>query len=335
MSVFANPEAKKEPKKMLQLSKDPSGKHFCEINFSSLDLIQTCLRKSYYMLDQQLRKEDEAAALSFGTAIHKALEFWYELPQDQRELPSKYKEAAELIGFGHLIPEAESVGALGAIKRFYDSARVGLANIDSSDKRSISNGIKILTAYFKHYANDGLEVYRDKDGPAIERRVSFTIFDSPGLKIDYFGTIDLILQNKETGIVMVADHKTTHALGTEFYQRCKPNWQYCGYVLAAQKVLGLSTNQFMVNGIQVAKTKQEFARQVVSFDESDFADFKLALVTRVKQYIYAKENNEWPMTAPGPCSNYGGCQFLKVCEVPDSIKQNVINANWTSQIAKP
>lgn len=313
---------------MLSLTKDSSGKYFCEINFSSLDLIQTCLRKSYYVLDQQLVKDEEAPALSFGTAIHKALEYWYTLPVSERELPSKYKEHAELIGFGHPIPEAETVGALGAIKRFYEAGRIGLANTDATDKRSLANGIKILIAYFKHYANDGLEVYSDKDGPCIERKISFTIYDSPELKIDYFGTIDVILQNKETGIVMVADHKTTHALGSEFYQRCKPNFQYCGYVMAAQQVLGLSTDKFMVNGIQVVKTKQEFARQVVSFDEGDFNDLRMAVLTRVKQYIQAKEAGYWPMTAPGPCSNYGGCQFLSVCSIPDSIKKNVIQANW-------
>lgn len=313
---------------MLQLTKEPSGKYLCEINFSSLDLIQTCLRKAYYILDQGLIKDDEAQALSFGTAMHKALEHWYELPIEQRELPAKYKEAAELIGYGHSVPEAETVGSLGSIKRFYDSARISLASVDATDKRSISNGIKILTAYFKHYANDRLEVYRDKDGPCIERKVSVELFDSEELKITYFGTIDVILENKETGIIMVADHKTTAALGAEFYNRCKPNHQYCGYTWAAREALGIPTDKFMINGLQVAKTKQEFARQVVSFSDDDFEEFKSAVRVRVRQYITAKENNEWPLASPNACSMYGGCAFISVCSAPKSIRQSIINAGW-------
>lgn len=314
-----------KPKRMLAVRKE-NGRTVVEINYSSLELIQTCLRKAHYSLNQKLKLDDDAPALLFGKAIHGGLEHWYTLPLTERKLDDKLRETAEGYAYGHGI-DIETSGALESIRRFA-LACIGKLPADD-DKRSLTNGIKILRAYFKTYADDMLVVARDEHGPIIERDFEFTIWDEPDLLIRYFGTIDVVLENLQTGLKMVADHKTTSSLGTEFYARCKPNPQYTGYVMGAQRCLGINTELFMVNGLQVAKTMQQFARQVTRRTEEDFAELKRTVVHNVKRWL-AAEADGYPQSAPNPCSMYGGCQYLTVCEIPEKLRESVIRSKWPS-----
>ncbi len=301
------------------------------INSSSLDLIATCLRKAHYSLDLELKGTDEAPPLVFGTAMHKILEPWYSLPTEDRELPASQRERAELLAHGHGLDEP-TTGPLECLRIGHAYAWGKLSN-DEGDKRSHQNLSKIARAYFKHYAKDMLEVARDVEGkPLIERNFEFLMHEEPGLEIRYFGTIDVILRNRQNGLLLVADHKTTAALGQEFYARCKPNPQYTGYVWGARECLGIETDLFMVNGIQVAKTKQEFARQITNRTAEDFEELRLSVVEITKRWLTAPAHG-WPMNAPTPCSQYGGCQYLSVCEVPASMKMSVIRAKWPGVVS--
>lgn len=320
-----NVKAKKE---MLSVRTEGE-KTVVRINFSSLDLINTCLRKSKYVLDDQLASDEEASALTFGTGIHKALEHWYSLMPEQRDdMSAREREQAEMMSLGqHVDPSTN--GCLEAIRKFVEACKP-IMSIPETDKRSVHNGVKILQAYFKHYAKDRWHVYSDAAGPMIERLIAFTIHEDANLKIEYFGTIDVVLENLDTGIKLVVDHKTTAQLGQPFYSRIKPNHQYTGYVQAARMVLGIDTNSFMVNGIQVAKTKSEFARQITERNDEDFEELRISVVNAVRNYLHAKATNAWPMTAPGPCSNYGNCQFLEVCSVPNKLKHAVLSSKYNN-----
>ncbi len=323
----------KTPKEMLSLEIEPSGRIVARINFSSLDLINTCLRKSKYILEDKLQAEEEAAALTFGTATHKALEHWYTLmPEERDTMTPKHKEIAEMLALGvadYPVDIVDNSGCLSAIRKFVEAAHP-LRFTPDNDKRSILNGVSILQAYFKHYAKDRWHVYSDKDGPMIERLISFVLVDEPMLHITFFGTIDVVLENLDTGIKLVTDHKTTAQLGQPFYSRIKPNHQYTGYVLAARTVFGLDTNSFMVNGIQVAKTKQEFARQITERNEEDFEELRISVVDAVLRYARARQTGHWPMTAPGPCSNYGNCQFIDVCGVNSKLKYAILSSKYSN-----
>lgn len=318
--------AGKRKKRMLEVSRQ-GDKTLVVINYSSLELIQTCLRKAYYNLQLGLVTED-APALAFGSAIHKALEHWYTLPLGQRTLPTGQKDRVELMAYGHHL-DMPLQGPAESCRQFVLSGRRMLGGLDDGDKRSLTNGLKILQAYFRRFSDDRFEVARDADNqPLIERSFEFQIYDSPGLEIRYHGTIDVVLRNIDTGVLVVADHKTTSQLGTEFYNRCKPNPQYTGYVWGAQQCLGLDTNMFMVNGIQVAKTKQEFARQITQRTKEDFDELRASVVEQVHRYLHALRYDNWTQSAPNPCSIYGGCAYLPICEVPKQLRSSVIKAKW-------
>lgn len=315
------------PKRMLELKKLESGKYQIEMNFSSLSIVQECLRKAQYRLLNKYVNEDDSEAQSFGKAIHKALEHWYMLPEENRQLTDKELKMIDSL-VGGLIPESVYPTALDSIFEFVKAGE-SLRWLDAGDKRSLDNGIKILKAYFKHYADDGMEVYRDHAGNAfVEKMAEGKLYEDDKLIIIFHGQIDLVLRNKITGIVSIADHKTTAALGKDFYNRISPNHQYTGYVWAANNLLGLQTDSFLVNGIQVAKTKSEFARQLTTISEDDYQEMISAYVEASYRLIGAYESGNFPMTAPNPCASYGGCQYLDICSAPKALQKNILENKY-------
>lgn len=276
----------------------------------------------------KLRSEDEGDALVFGKAIHKALEHWYSLPEDYRQLTDKELSMVDSVVNGGLIPEGPYPTALDSIFEFVKHAEP-LRWLGDEDKRSLANGVKILKSYFKHYANDGMEVVRDESGqPLIEKQVEFTLYEDSEIVIVFHGQIDIVLRNKISNTIHYADHKTTANLGKDFYNRINPNHQYTGYVLAGQICLGIDSSSFMVNGIQVAKTKSEFARQFTERSSDDFAEMKDAYITAVRELLACIESGAFPMTAPNPCSAYGGCQYLDVCSAPAKLRKNILEGKY-------
>lgn len=319
---------KKSPKEMLSLTWEkvdymsPDRPVF-KINFSSLDLIQTCKRKAQFVLNKSLTSNEESSATLFGSAVHKALEAWYSSDKKARKLRSSDCYEA---GCGWAENHEGCARCVG-LYSFLEAAKP-LLGLDLSDKRHPYNGLKILNVYFDKYLDDPFEVYCDDKGPVIERRFEFTLINESKLKVIYFGTIDAVLRNIETNTILVADHKTTSALGSEFYNRLKPNHQYTGYVMGANRALGIDTNLFLVNGIQVAKTKCDLARQITQRDEEDFQSLTEAVRFACDDYLKCLAQQVWPQTAPGPCTQWGGCQFRPICEVPKILQNNVIEAMY-------
>lgn len=323
------PKELEKPKRMLGLSKLPDGRDLVEINFSSLSVINDCLRKAEYSLIRKLRADTESEALTFGKAIHKALEHWYYLPSHLRQLTNKESEIADtLIGSSVGVDIGPYETALDSINTFVVEAQ-SVRWLASEDKRSLANGIKILKAYFKHYADDGLEVHRDESGkPYVERECEFIMHEDENKVIKFHGTIDIILKSTISGQLFVADHKTTASLGSQFYNRIKPNHQYTGYIWAARECLGIDTDSFLVNGIQVAKTKSEFARQPTQRNEEDFQELKLAMIDASERILKAVRTNEYPMTSPNACTNYGTCSYFDICSAPKGLRENIIKSKY-------
>ncbi len=158
-----------------------------------------------------------------------------------------------------------------------------LTHLPHDDKRGLQNGIKILNLYFDEYLDDPFEILNHPEhGLMTEKNGEMLIyqhmFHDKTIEIWFHFQIDAIFQNTDTKIILTVDHKTTSSLGSDFYNRIKPNFQYIGYTYATRKHFGIAANAFMVNGIQIAKTKQAFARQVIHVTDDDIAEFKQALL---------------------------------------------------------
>lgn len=319
-----------DDKEMISVTND-SGKTTVKINSSSLSVLQECPRKSNYLLYNKFHKKSQSPAVLFGSAIHAALEVFYNSSRADRTLPKNYKT---------VIQDLENMEApedhllYKSAKAFVDKAEP-LRNIPPSDKRSLQAGLWSLAHYFETYIDDPFVVMEDKDGPIVERRVEYKLYESEKMDIVYFGTIDVVLKNQRTNQILVCDHKTSSIVGNDFFNRLKPNHQYTGYLLGAKECLGIKTDSFLVNCIQV-KPKPvtsrgkppHFLRQVTRRDETDYVEFRQAVMYWVRQYLDWIAGDYWPLGHTNACSSYGGCQYLSVCSAPTEIRDNIINAEF-------
>jgi hypothetical protein len=323
---------RQKAKEMLTV-REEGGVTYVKINSSSLQLIQECLRKSRYALHEKWKPEGESPALTFGSAIHKALEIYYRGDVADRKLPS----LSDLESLAFNAPTDD----LGLIERaivgFVEKAQP-LTQLPDSDKRSILNGIWILHSYFKTYLDDPYIIHHDAEGPFTERTFTLNIFKDASLIIDIFGTIDFIFRHVTNGNIIVGDHKTNSALnfgGSSFFDRDKPNHQYSFYALAAREVFKLDTNEFLVNVIEVkARPKTvkgkgpNFPRQITTRNDDDFAELKEAVVYYVRQYLEACKTGVFPLGPVNACNSYGSCLYRQVCASPISLRQNILNAKF-------
>lgn len=323
------------PKRMMTVHRE-AGHTTVYINASSLSIIQSCMRKAEYALHRDLRSELGSPATTFGSAIHKALETFYTAPREQRILPPNFRKEMEMMVGGE-IPHENSFLLYRATRDFIRMASP-LSNLPADDKRSIESGVWSLSHYFETYIDDPYEVMQDSQGKYMTELTLQTILISrPELTIYIFGTIDVILKSLTNLQILVTDHKTSSMVGKDFYNRLKPNHQYTGYIYLVQQCLGLSTDKFMVNCIQVKPkpktargTRPDFPRQITTRSPEDITEFKACVEFYVEQYLKSMDSGVWPQGSPDSCSMYGGCQYLDICSSPHAIRQNIIDSRYNT-----
>lgn len=319
------------PKQMLSVEKDGNQTHV-QINSSSLGLLLTCARKSKYSLIDRWQGKNISTPLVFGLAIHKALEVFYAHGSKERTIPMDFDEVAPLLVYGHAAPAKHFL--YDALQAFVKEGEP-LRDLPDTDKRSLASGIWLLTHYFRTYLHDTYVIHTDASGPVTERFASASFLETPRLKITLFGTIDFILKNEATGEVLPGDHKTSSQMGMDFLNRVKPNHQYTGYSWLARKVLGISSENFLVNGIGVKARPltarggpPTFTRQITRRTEADFAEFSDVLLFAVESFLRWQESGVWPLGHVDACSNFGGCAYLEVCSAPNQLRENILNAKF-------
>lgn len=319
------------PKEMLRVERDGL-QTFVRINSSSLSLIQTCARKSFYTLVEKWRARSGSPPLIYGQAMHKAMEVFYSHPARERTIPKDFEEAAPLMAHGHEAPEEHFL--YEAVRAFVKEAEP-LKALPDTDKRSIPSGIWVLGHYFKNYINDVYVVHSDEQGPMVERDFTFTFHEDSQLKIELFGRIDMVLRNEATGQILPGDHKTSSQMGADFFNRIKPNHQYTGYLLGARKCLGVTDEHFLINGIQ-SKARPltsrggppTFTRQITRRSTEDFMEFFDVVFWATQSFLKWDAQNVWPLGTVDACSSWGGCGFLDVCSAPNELRSNILEAKF-------
>lgn len=320
-----------QAKEMISVSR-VGAKTKVRVNSSSISVILTCMRKAEYSLVRKLKPKVESAALTFGTAVHKALEVFYSEPRQNRNIPKDFRKRSELIPFGTYPSEDHFL--YRAVRAFVEKAET-LRALPDSDRQSLTSGVWLLQNYFEIYITDPFVVMHDKDGPITERTCEVTLYEDESLIIELFGTIDVVLQNEQTGVILPADHKTSSMVGPDFYSRLRPNHQYTGYVYLAQKVLGLKTDSFLVNCLQ-KKSKPltprggppQFPRQVTRRSDEDIQEYIEVMKYCVHRYLEALESGNWILGDVNACAMYQGCTYLDVCSAPKSLRENIIESKF-------
>lgn len=284
-----------KPKRLLEIIE---GKPVTvNINSSSLSLLQTCEQKADYVLNHGFESKSSPAQ-QFGILMHRALAAWYSRPREARSLSdllSRWELALSEAGY-----------------------------VPADDKRTAETGVKMLESYYAAFAKDPWEVAKDSLGPIVERDFQFELFRNSEIIVNWFGTVDMVVKHRDTGQYAVMDHKTSGSVGKEFCSRWEVNHQLTGYILGVSRALGIPTNKAVINGLQVAKTKQQSVRVETIRDKDDYAEFTDNVVTAVSRYISSVAAKRFQMADSMACSSYGGCRFLEICGARPALRPRII-----------
>lgn len=320
----------REPKEMWSTRVLPDGRTELRINYSSYALMNLCKRKAHYALERKLISNHESPATLFGRAIHGALEVWYCAPRDSRRSASaECDDSVALMESGQEPLQHGRCVRCAAQARFLEISEP-LKHLEPSDKRSRRAGTAILDAYFDHYADDPFTVLCDSIGPVSERRLELVLAEESDSRVVFFGSMDCALKNERTGHIVLVDHKTTSSLGLDFISRINPSAQFRGYMAAFRAAYPqFDTRTFMVNGIQVAKTKQSFLRQFVEIDDGAIAEWREAMLDSAYDFwARSQAGGPYPLVASDACSSWGSCQYRSICEVPSTLREGIIKAQY-------
>jgi hypothetical protein len=280
-------------KKLLQVQ-EISGQKIVNISGSSLfDL--ACARKAKFKYIDGAVPESKLSA-KFGTAIHHALAEFY------KEKPSNRSDSLLVNAFNEVWKE------------------------EGDDLRNAETAEKMLRNYWNTFGTDeNYEVLVDSIGPVVEREFDVHLKVVDGIQYRLTGTIDLVLKYKETGEIVIMDHKTSKSLGGEFINRYRLNSQMIGYCYAASRLFNTNISRYVINGLQVAKTKQSITRfqgYVNGFQLDQYIKDTLA---KVSAFVSFSDNGYFPRALSSECSSYGGCPFLDACSaLSDDEAQNFI-----------
>jgi hypothetical protein len=303
------------------------------INYSSLDLIQTCKRKVKFALIDRLRSQAPASALIFGSAMHKALETWYASPLEHRKKSSAQcddEQARMLIennGF------ESSHGPCARCSAAYAFLKAGdeLQALPPEDKRSRGNGLDILNHYLDERLEDPFLVLSDDHGPVLERELETLIFEDSHDRIYVHGTIDMIAQDQQTKAISIWDHKTASFFRKDFFARIKPNFQLSLYWLLAQRELASRPSEFTINALLVAKQKRDTIRQNVVIADWELEELRDACHQACDDFRRCLRSDRWPMSTPGPCNNFNGCPYHDLCDTPPELRKTVAEGSYIKE----
>lgn len=310
-------------KRMLDITRDESTKRLTvSINSSSLDVIQSCPRKAEYMFNYDLRRkgDGESGATLFGTGIHKALEHWYlcspEIRNDQT-LDNAIALFKETVG--------ESIPLLASGVDPYGK-RI-------TNKRSVEVAEMILRAYVTTYPKDQYSVATDTQGPIVEREFDLPLFEMEKLEIRVHGRIDCAWRDGSQKL-WVVDNKTTSSLTQEFIHKVKPNHQFTTYLWAAQQ-LGWQPAGLIMNGIQVAKTKQEFLRVQTTRTDKEIAEWRFTVIKLVQEFLANSEQGFFPQNTGSCYKFHSPCQYRMICEGSPETRDGLAKAYMSLELGEP
>lgn len=286
------------------------------IDNSTLEAYNNCPRAFEY---RSIRKRVTAApqsALTFGGAIHKALEH-------------RYKNDKDLKG-----GEATESAMLSA----FATALEGRP-ISEDDYRNYDYGCGMLRQYNTCYPVEEFEIATTPMGELMVE-LPFAIalgtvhYGTAGLvqiPVIYTGRLDLGIYLPD-GSFWVMDHKTSSIVGDSFYAQQAMSAQQEGYNYACWRTTGKRPEGFIINMLASRKPSKtgkgiEFNRQRVYLSEERLEEWKQNTLVLVQEMMDYFSLSHFPMRKAHCVGKYGRCQFYDVCSLPQGQRHLLLESN--------
>ena len=269
------------------------------IDHSSLEYIMTCTRKAQYHLVEKRKPADERMALSFGQAVHSALD--------------------EVFRHG---PDAGQPALTTAFQSI---------NVPTGDHRDLLKASQMLDEYIhSDYLAHDWEVVTGPSGLCCELPFSIPLGIVRGVRIVWTGRIDLIVR-RDLGLYVV-DHKTTSVFGKTYYDSFQHSSQTLGYVWAGQQYLNEPFRGFIINAFPVRKskppTRDEPPRQrVFPVDQDNVDEWRLNTLALLDLFLGVAGDGFYPRMTNQCTTKFGRCEYFDVCALPPASRLPVLHSN--------
>jgi hypothetical protein len=317
---------KMEPsKELVQIESRRSPHINRSIDNTALAQYMECPRKFYYGMVLNRRKGGlSKPALSYGTTWHTILETHYKTGGDYAAV----KDAAVASWQPHDNPD---------------------------DHRTLERALKAYVGYLNRWGD------HEADSRGNGATVGFP--NSPVVELatelwwegaihPYAGKIDRVFELQ--GLYYVEDHKTTSALGANYFYQFDPSNQMMGYAVLAQELTGLPIAGVRINAHGVLKTQDKFERKIVTYSQPRLAEWKhnynmwvgrlensMALLK--PEYIGNEELSmgvrdedrvlleAFPHQFNACAAKYGMCQYAEVCTSPPHLRKRIIDFEYEEE----
>jgi len=254
---------------------------------TSLENFLSCPRKYYFEKVLSLQSTRSKTGADYGSAIHAAVGTFYTL-----------RTSGEM--------DFEDI-VIASIKAFAEKWE----GKEEDGKRNSVQALSLITAYCNCYRSDNAR-YK---GDMIETEV---ILEMP-LSTTLTCRIDRILL--EESCITVVDTKTSGSPLTEwFWKGFMNSFQMRAYKHAVTQILGMCDN-VQIDGIKVPlelpeKTFQRRSMFYTDLQMEEFLNTYTQCVERIMQNLTLPEEKQLLAfyQCPTACSDYGGCEFLSVCQ---------------------
>ena len=246
-----------------------------------------CKKYFYHKYINMLEGIDTAPSLLFGSAMHAAMETWYELLK---------------------IGKPVHVRVQGAIERFEKEINEVRDKYSYEDtfSQDVERGITILRAYGLQYSNENWLVL------AIEEDVEYQ-FDS-GDKMT--GRVDLVVKSSE-GRVYLVDHKFTGWSMSNVIKSHQNSDQATAYkMMWDHKHLENPLNACIFNICRCYKGATDFHQLAIARTRQDVEEFKLDINSEYIEIAnrVSDPNARWPKNTDR-CMDYNRpCDYLPLCQ---------------------
>lgn len=305
-----------------------------------LELLITCPRAlQYNKLHQRIAAADKPS-LSFGSAIHKALEY-------------RYAECVEAD------PYCEE-GQIQVLTKYFESAP---APVD--DWRNLNWAVELIKKYNERYRLEPFNVLKTPDDhPLVELSFAIELYqhvpvydpavDCKVVPVMYSGRIDLPVQ--WDNMLFVLDHKTTSMLGSQFFERAAMSAQQRGYCWAFEKLTGQKVNGYCINAIRTKEPPQyifnsekaapkgqspdkwwaeSFQREKFFTTPAAIEEWRQNTIELCEEFFWHYSRGVMPMKTAW-CCQFGRCQYYDVCTLPAESRGTMLESGlYTNNVWSP
>lgn len=254
---------------------------------TSLESFLRCPRKYYFEKVLSLQSTRSKIGADFGSAFHKAVSTFYSLRAK-----------------GELSFEDIVIQSIHSFSADWDGK-------EEDGKRNSVQALSLITAYCNCYRNDR-SMYRE-DMIETEQTIEMPLSTTLTCRIDR-----VLL---EDNCVTVVDTKTSGSPLTEwFWKGFLNSFQMRAYRYVVEQILGNCDN-VQIDAVKVPlelpeKTFQRRSMDYTELQQAEFLNTYQQVVDRILTNLeYCEEDQLGKFyQCPTACSDYGGCEFLSICQ---------------------